>query len=179
MSDNDVILGLFALILVVFSLVVALLIPRRDPGFPGANLRVFLLVAVLLVVAMLAAVEVVGGEHEEGEGAGGEAQATETGTAETGQTETGQTETGGAGAAQGDPEAGEDVFVSAGCGDCHVLEEAGTSGTIGPSLDESQVDVQAAVEQVTNGGGAMPAFSGQLSEQEIQDVAAFVVASEG
>jgi len=29
---------------------------------------------------------------------------------------------------------------------------------------------------VTNGGGGMPAFGGQLSDQEIQDVSAFVLA---
>ena len=31
------------------------------------------------------------------------------------------------------------------------------------------------VQQVTNGGGGMPAFGGQLSEEEISNVAAFVV----
>jgi len=41
------------------------------------------------------------------------------------------------------------------------------------------VDVEAAVEQITNGGGGMPAFEGQLSQQEIEDVAAYVVASQG
>ena len=38
---------------------------------------------------------------------------------------------------------------------------------------------QGAVEdQVAQGGGGMPAFEGQLSEEEIQNVAAFVVANE-
>jgi mono/diheme cytochrome c family protein len=32
-----------------------------------------------------------------------------------------------------------------------------------------------AIEQVTDGGGGMPPFGGQLSEEEIQNVAAFVV----
>jgi mono/diheme cytochrome c family protein len=41
------------------------------------------------------------------------------------------------------------------------------------------VDFDGVVQQVTNGGGGMPAFQGTLSEQQIQDVAAFVVASEG
>ena len=54
MSRNDVILGAAALVLVVFSLVVSLVIPRRDAGFPGRNLKVFTLVSILLVVAMLA-----------------------------------------------------------------------------------------------------------------------------
>ena len=31
-----------------------------------------------------------------------------------------------------------------------------------------------AIEQVTNGGGGMPAFSGTLNEEEIENVAAYV-----
>ena len=175
MSRNDVILGAAALVLVVFSLVVSLVIPRRDAGFPGRNLKVFTVVAVLLVVAMLASVEVFGAEHEEEEG--GEAAQTETGGEEGGGGGGGEGQ--GGGAATGDAAAGEEVFASAGCGSCHTLQEAGTSGTVGPDLDQSSIDEAGAVEQVTNGGGGMPPFSGQLSEEEIQDVAAFVVASEG
>ena len=33
--------------------------------------------------------------------------------------------------------------------------------------------------QVINGGGAMPAFKGQLSDKQIDDVAAFVSSSAG
>ncbi|MGH2981898.1 MAG: c-type cytochrome, partial [Solirubrobacterales bacterium] len=73
----------------------------------------------------------------------------------------------------------EEVFASGGCGSCHTLEEAGTSGTVGPNLDQSQIDEAGAVQQITDGGGGMPAFEGQLSEEQIQDVAAFVVESQG
>jgi cytochrome c553 len=162
-SRNDVILGVAAFVLVVFSLVVSIVIPRRDPGFPGRSLGVFAAVAITLVVIVLASVEIFGDEHEaEGAEEGGESVATET--------------TGGGG--EGDAAAGEAVFAD-NCGSCHTLEEAGTSGTIGPNLDESTLDQAAVVEQVTNGGGEMPPFGGQLSEEEIQNVAAFVVASEG
>jgi cytochrome c553 len=170
-SRNDVILGAAALVLVVFSLVVSLVIPRRDAGFPGRNLKVFTLVSILLVVAMLASVEVFGAEHEGEEG--GEAAETETGAQD------GGGGGGGGGGAQGDPAAGEEVFASAGCGSCHTLQEAGTSGTVGPNLDESSIDEAGAAQQVTDGGGGMPPFSDQLSEEQIQDVAAFVVASQG
>jgi len=78
---------------------------------------------------------------------------------------------------EGDAEAGRQVFTSAGCGACHVLEEAGSSGSIGPNLDESQPALELALDRVTNGAGAMPAFKGQLDEKQIADVAAFVVAS--
>lgn len=169
MSRNDVILGAAALVLVVFSLVVSLVIPRRDAGFPGRNLKVFTLVSILLVVAMLASVEVFGAEHEGEEGE--EAAQTETGGEDGGG--------GGGGGAAGDPAAGEEVYASAGCGNCHTLEEAGSTATVGPNLDESSIDEAGAVQQVTDGGGGMPPFGGQLSEQQIRDVAAFVVASQG
>ena len=90
-------------------------------------------------------------------------------------TETTETET--TGGAEGDAEAGAEVFASAGCGSCHTLEDAGSSGTIGPDLDDSQPDRELIVDRVTNGAGAMPPFKDQLSEQQIQDVAAYVVES--
>jgi cytochrome c oxidase subunit II len=133
-SGSEITLGLVALVLVVFSLVVSLLIPRRDPGFPGRNLRVFALVAVLLVVGMLTAVEVLGESHHR---EGAEATATETGGGESGSgaTETGQAgQTGGG--PQGDPAAGKEIFTSAGCTSCHTLADAGSTATVGPNLDE-------------------------------------------
>jgi cytochrome c553 len=172
-SRNDVILGAAALVLVVFSLVVSLVIPRRDAGFPGRNLKVFTLVSILLVVAMLASVEVFGAEHEGEEG--GEAAETETGTEDGGGGGGGGGQ--GGGGAQGDPAAGEEVFASAGCGSCHTLDAAGASGAVGPNLDQSKPDAALVVDRVTNGSGAMPPFKDQLDEQQIKDVAAYVVAS--
>jgi cytochrome c551 len=169
-SRNDVILGVVALVLVVFSLVVSLVIPRRDPGFPGRNIRMFTVVAILLVVAMLAAVEVLGEAHE----SEGGAEHTESGATDTGeQGDTG----GGGGGGGGDLAAGQEIFV-ANCGSCHTLEAAGTTGNVGPNLNDSSFDQGAVEEQVAQGGGGMPAFEGQLSEEEIQNVAAFVVANE-
>jgi mono/diheme cytochrome c family protein len=77
----------------------------------------------------------------------------------------------------GDAAAGEEVYAANGCGSCHTLEEAGTSGSIGPNLDDSQPDFELVVDRVTNGAGAMPPFGEVLSEQEIADVAAYVVDS--
>jgi cytochrome c551 len=165
-SRNDVILGVAALVLVVFSLVVSIVIPRRDPGFPGRSIGVFTAVAVTLVVVVLASVEIFGESHED---EGGE-EAGESVPAETGG--------GGEGGGGGDAAAGEAVFTQ-NCGSCHTLEEAGTTGTTGPNLDDVTLDAGAVATQVENGGGGMPAFSGQLSEEEIANVAAFVVASEG
>jgi cytochrome c6 len=69
---------------------------------------------------------------------------------------------------------GKSIFTSAGCGSCHVLADAGTSGTIGPNLDESKPAVELAIDRVTNGSGAMPSFRDQLSEAQIRAVAEYV-----
>jgi len=95
-------------------------------------------------------------------------------TTETTATETVATETETTGTAQGDAEAGKAVFASAGCGGCHTLEEAGSSGSVGPKLDGLNLSFDRVKTQVENGGGAMPAFKGQLTDQQINDVAAFV-----
>jgi mono/diheme cytochrome c family protein len=99
--------------------------------------------------------------------------------AESGATgETGGAETGGGGeATAGDPAAGKEVFASAGCGSCHTLADAGTSGTVGPNLDDTKPPYDLVVERVTNGKPPMPAFGadGTLTEKQIQDVAAYVV----
>jgi mono/diheme cytochrome c family protein len=77
----------------------------------------------------------------------------------------------------GDAEAGAEVFAQAGCGSCHVLAAANSNGSIGPNLDEASPSFDKVVERVTEGSGAMPSFRDQLSEQQIQDVAAYVSAS--
>ncbi len=77
----------------------------------------------------------------------------------------------------GDAANGEEVFASAGCGGCHTFAAAGSSGSVGPDLDDAAPSFDAVVTQVTNGGGAMPAFGDELSAQEIRDVAAFVSGS--
>ena len=69
--------------------------------------------------------------------------------------------------------AGRDVFVAQ-CGSCHTLSDAGTSGTIGPNLDETTLEEDDIEEQVREGGGGMPSFEGQLSDDEIEAVAEYV-----
>ncbi len=70
--------------------------------------------------------------------------------------------------------AGKKVFLSAGCGACHTLADAGSGGTVGPNLDQLKPSRDRVAAQVTNGGGAMPAFKDRLSKQQIEDVAAYV-----
>lgn len=109
-------------------------------------------------------------ETETGQAETGETETTETATTATETTETTETN-GGAG---GNAEAGKAVFASAGCGGCHTLADAGSNGAVGPNLDESSPSEDKVVERVTNGKGVMPSFKGQLSEQQIADVAAYV-----
>ena len=80
---------------------------------------------------------------------------------------------------KGDPAKGSSVYSSGGCGSCHTLAAAHSTGTVGPNLDSLKPDYRAVTAQVTNGGGAMPAFKKTLSTQQIADVAAYVVKSTG
>jgi cbb3-type cytochrome c oxidase subunit III len=86
---------------------------------------------------------------------------------------------GGGGEQITDATDGETIFAQAGCGSCHTLGAAGTTGTIGPNLDQSQPDVQLVIDRVTNGMGAMPAFEGRLTEEQIQAVAEYVSQNAG
>jgi mono/diheme cytochrome c family protein len=80
---------------------------------------------------------------------------------------------------KGDSKKGSDVYTSSGCGGCHTLAAAHSTGTVGPNLDQLKPDYRAVTAQVTNGGGAMPAFKSKLSPKQIADVSAYVVESTG
>ena len=77
------------------------------------------------------------------------------------------------GAGEDDPKA---IFTGS-CGSCHVLEAAGTAGTAGPNLDESRPGLEEAEHQIAEGGGGMPAFKDQLSDEQIQALAEYIVES--
>lgn len=84
----------------------------------------------------------------------------------------------GPGLGTGEPE-GAQVFADQGCGGCHALVEAGTTGQIGPALDEALLDKDEdyirtaivdpnAVLAPGYGAGVMPAdYADDLSEEEI------------
>jgi mono/diheme cytochrome c family protein len=80
---------------------------------------------------------------------------------------------------EGNAEEGKKIFAANGCGSCHTLKDAGSSGTVGPNLDESKPDLQLAIERVTNGASPMPAFKDTLTEKQIVDVATYVVEASG
>jgi mono/diheme cytochrome c family protein len=142
------------------------------------------LILLVIVAALLGALVVAGCGG--GSSSSSEATTTEEAEPETGggaaeeepeaeepaeeEAETGGAEAGGESAAVA---AGKTVFT-ANCGTCHTLKEAGTSGTVGPNLDELEPDLATVEGQVESGGGGMPAFKGQLSAEEITDVATYV-----
>ena len=178
---------------------------RRTPEVAEA---LFLLAALMFAALMFGVGVVVGhSTRDEGEAAGEPtAVATEpTGTAtapqeettptqpaETEETETGadtgtggdDTATGGDGGGENGggaqtAAAGERIYNEYGCGNCHTLAAAGSSGTVGPNLDDSEPSLDKAIDRVTNGKGAMPAFKGQLSDAQIRAVARYVSSAAG
>ena len=89
---------------------------------------------------------------------------------------------------------GRQIFVAAGCGSCHVLAEARTSGTIGPSLDELAdaagerrpgTSAEEYVRQslldpdtfVVRGyeRGVMPSFEGRLDDRQVQTLVDYLL----
>jgi cbb3-type cytochrome c oxidase subunit III len=87
------------------------------------------------------------------------------------------------GTAQPPPEDGQAAdgkgIFTANCAGCHTLADAGTAGTVGPNLDQSQPPKVLVVDRVTNGKGVMPPFKGQLTDAQIQAVADYVSSSAG
>ena len=80
---------------------------------------------------------------------------------------------------KGNPKKGSSIFASSGCGGCHTLAAANSSGTTGPNLDTLKPPYRDTTAQVTNGGGPMPAYKSRLSTRQIADVSAYVVKSTG
>lgn len=84
---------------------------------------------------------------------------------------------------------GAQVFADSGCGGCHTLAAAGSSGSAGPDLDqvlpgrdrqqihEDLVDPDAVIAQGYP-SGVMPSFD-SLSEQELNDLIDYLIESTG
>jgi len=192
-----------ALFFIAFALSVALLIPRWKPEFPSKYLGWFIAAVIVLFACQLTAVLLLanlGEKTDEAEAAAGTTQTasnqtlpatttptppspsptTPTSTAKGSTTPTSTTQTSPTPsgtttpAAQGNATAGKQVFLSQPCGGCHTLKDAGTTGTVGPNLDQLKPPYAKVVTQVTNGGAIMPPFKGKLTPQQIQDIAAYV-----
>jgi cytochrome c553 len=167
---GQTVLLITAITFIVWAIVTAIFVPKRNPSFPRRLDAYILVSAILFLVQMTAVVWV--SETQEAEAHAAEGSTTDG----HGQEGEGETPPPGAG---GSTAVGKEVFVSAGCGTCHTLADADASGTVGPNLDETKPSEELVVDRVTNGMGAMPAFSDQLSEEQITEVAAYVSAAAG
>ena len=153
---------------IVWALITAMWIPKRNPDFP-LTLTGFVLVSCVFFALQMGAVYWVTDTQEvETEAVGEAPQEKPTAT----ETNPGDPQAGGDAAVV----AGKEVFLSAeaGCGSCHTLADAGTDGSIGPNLDEAKPPAELVVDRATNGQGVMPSFKGKLTEQQIDDLAAYV-----
>ena len=89
----------------------------------------------------------------------------------------------------GDPAAGKEVFNSQGCGSCHTFSAAGSSGAIGPDLDEALQGKDAAFvhesivdpnKEIAQGftPNVMPDnFGRALTPKQLDDLVAFLTQS--
>ena len=60
------------------------------------------------------------------------------------------------------------------CGVCHTLQATGSTGDIGPNLDQFKAQIPQIIYAVTNGIGVMQAWEGILTDEEIEAVAYYV-----
>jgi cytochrome c oxidase subunit 2 len=157
-------------------------------GYVGA-MPVRILAALLVCIGVLG-LAACGGGDESSDTTTVAATTTEETTTEATTTEAETT------VAAGDAAAGKDVFTSTGCGNCHTLAAAGTTGATGPNLDEqlaSSAESQGedladfTRESIVNPdafvaegfqAGLMPGnYSDQLDDQQLDDLVAFIVQS--
>jgi mono/diheme cytochrome c family protein len=185
-SSHEIGLAVAGALFITFALLSSFVFPRFNPDFPTKKgLRWYLPLCGVFFVAMIGSVLVFGRESK-----GSEAAAATTATP--------TTTTSGGGAptgkyANGDAAAGKTVFMSAGCAACHTLKAAGSTGTVGPNLDDLAAYAQKAgqslgdytVSAITQPPAkyvppgfptnAMPGnFGTSLTTQQIADLVAFV-----
>src|SRR5688500_565612 len=112
------------------------------------------LVALLVVVAALAGC----GGDDDGDSAAPPAQVITQTTAPPAES--------GASTTQDAPVDGRAIFLQ-NCSGCHTLADAGTTGKVGPNLDEAKPSYERALMMVRDGGGGglgvMPKFEGTLT----------------
>jgi cytochrome c5 len=166
-----------ALLLIGLAAILGALLLRRVSG----GILAFLAIVVVFGFGIPALVidDNKSSEPSAGGGAAGEAEATGGatgggGTAEGGSKAGGGTGGGGGGGAATANAEGKQIFTQS-CGTCHTLSDAGTSGNVGPVLDQIKPDkarVQNAIKNGGAGSGAMPANI--VTGKEAEAVATYV-----
>jgi cytochrome c oxidase subunit 2 len=86
---------------------------------------------------------------------------------------------GGGSAGGGGGEIDAKGIFTANCAPCHTLTKAGTNGMVGPNLDDLSLASAAVEQQIRNGGGGMPPFGEQLSDEEIAALVQYLTGSNG
>jgi mono/diheme cytochrome c family protein len=122
------------------------------------------MVAVLAAGALAAGFAACGGDDSGS--SGGSTTSTETSTS------TGTSTPSGSGGKLD----GKAMFAST-CGGCHTLKAAGTTGTVGPNLDDLKPDKATVLNAIKTGPGAMP--SDLYTGAEAEAVADYVSANAG
>jgi mono/diheme cytochrome c family protein len=145
---------------------------RQREGDRRFFVRLFGFLAGLFVLGLIAIVYVLA-SNGLGGSEGSNVQPTPTQASATTETQAAPTETQ---AAQPPVGPGRDLFAST-CGTCHTLAAAGTTGTVGPNLDDLKPDQATVLAAIQDGPGAMPA--NLLTGAQAQQVAAFVATSAG
>jgi cytochrome c oxidase subunit 2 len=90
-----------------------------------------------------------------------------------------QPRTGGSAGGGGGGEVDAKGIFTANCAACHTLTKAGTNGMVGPNLDDLSLASAAVEQQIRNGGGGMPPFGSQLSDDEIAALVQYLTGSNG
>ena len=71
LTGTEIALGLCGLAFVAFALITAVLIPRRNPDFPGRNKTLYLVLCFLFFIGMMLAVIFIVPKEPEAEPSGG------------------------------------------------------------------------------------------------------------
>jgi cytochrome c551/c552 len=188
-TSHEIGLAVTGAVFIIFALASSFLFPRFDPNFPGKKgLRWYIPLCFVFFIAMMSSVLYFGREAKSPAEAAVNPPA---GTTTTGTTSgPGATSTGKY--AGGSAAAGKPLFSSQGCSACHTLAAAGSTGTIGPNLDnvaDYAAKAKMAVDDFVGGAivhppppyvppgytNSMPTdFGKKLSMQQIKDLVAFV-----
>ena len=160
---------LLALALIGTALFVGALLFRRAP----TGVLIFGALVVAFGVGIPALV-IDDNSTEQGGGGGGAAAESAAGGDQAPKESSAQTGGGGGGGGATASAEGKQIF-SQSCGTCHTLSDAGTSGSVGPVLDDLKPDKARVENAIKNGGagsGAMPANI--VTGQEAEAVAEYV-----
>ena len=65
------------------------------------------------------------------------------------------------------------------CAICHTLKDAGTTGAVGPDLDDLRPDANRVSAALKNGIGTMPAYAASLNDAQMRALARYVSKASG